>query len=84
MLLQMWVGWQRPRRQEFQMLSAPILGGYVQVTTYVLITSGQPKGRDIAATHRNNSSSLAIFAAILRACVVPLKDLITQPLLRHL
>src|SRR5215471_10716328 len=49
-LLQMWVGRQRPRRQEFQKLSAPILGGYVQATTCVLIRSGQPKSRDLAAT----------------------------------
>jgi hypothetical protein len=51
-LLQMWVGRQRPRRQEFQMLSAQIWGGYVQATTYALIRSGQPKSRDLAVAQR--------------------------------
>ena len=49
-LLQMWVGRQRQRRQEFQVSLAPIRGEYVQATTYVLIRSGQPKSRDPAVT----------------------------------
>ena len=48
------------------MLSAAIRDGCIQATTYVLIRSGQPKSRGLAATRPGNSGSLAMASSSTR------------------